>query len=85
MKIGDNLIQLFGHHICTCDVNTVQDILLTDLICRPMPDRYVERYGPVTDVSRQPVPRSLSRPVKRRASTDDDGQKKKGGFGKFRK
>lgn len=43
----------------------------------PMPDRYVERYGPVTDVSRQTVPRPLSRPVKRRTSTDDDGQKKK--------
>lgn len=43
----------------------------------PMPDRYVERYGPVTDVSRQSVPRPLSRPVKRRASTEDDGQKKK--------
>ncbi|XP_020628056.1 lethal(3)malignant brain tumor-like protein 2 [Orbicella faveolata] len=43
----------------------------------PMPDRYVERYGPVTDVSRPSVPRPLSRPVKRRASTEDDGQKKK--------
>ena len=43
-----------------------------------MPDRFVERYGPVTDVSRQSVPRPLSRPVKRRASTEDDGQKKKG-------
>lgn len=43
----------------------------------PMPDKFVERYGPVTDVSRQSAPRPLSRPVKRRASADDDGQKKK--------
>lgn len=43
----------------------------------PMPDKYVEQYGPVTESSKQPVPRPLSRPVKRRVSTDDDGQKKK--------
>ena len=54
------------------------------LVCSPMPDKYVERYGPVTDVSRQPVPRPLSRPVKRRASTEDDGQKKKGWLGQFK-
>lgn len=42
-----------------------------------MPDKFVERYGPVTDVGRQSLPRPLSRPVKRRTSADDDGQKKK--------
>lgn len=43
----------------------------------PMPDRYVERYGPVTDVNRQTIAKPLSRPLKRRNSTEDDGQKKK--------
>ena len=43
-----------------------------------MPDKYVERYGPIVDPSRQSVTRPLSRPVKRRSSTEDEGQKKKG-------
>lgn len=44
----------------------------------PMPDRYVERYGPMPDgTSRHPVSKPLSRPVKRRTSIDDEGHKKK--------
>ena len=51
------------------------------LNCRPMPDRYVERYGPMPDgSSRHPVSKPLSRPVKRRTSIDDEGHKKKGWF-----
>ena len=51
------------------------------LTCRPMPDRYVERYGPMPDgSSRHPVSKPLSRPVKRRTSIDDEGHKKKGWF-----
>ena len=51
------------------------------LTCRPMPDRYVERYGPMPDgTSRHPVSKPLSRPVKRRTSIDDEGHKKKGWF-----
>ena len=52
----------------------------SQLPCSPMPDRYVERYGPVTDVNRQTIAKPLSRPLKRRNSTEDDGQKKKGQF-----
>ncbi|CAH3194214.1 unnamed protein product, partial [Porites evermanni] len=49
----------------------------------PMPDRYVERYGPLPDgSSRHPVSKPLSRPVKRRTSIDDEGHKKKGWFKK---
>ena len=55
------------------------------LTCRPMPDRYVERYGPMPDgSSRHPVSKPLSRPVKRRTSIDDEGHKKKGWFKKMK-
>lgn len=55
------------------------------LNCRPMPDRYVERYGPLPDgSSRHPVSKPLSRPVKRRTSIDDEGHKKKGWFKKMK-
>ena len=55
------------------------------LNCRPMPDRYVERYGPMPDgTSRHPVSKPLSRPVKRRTSIDDEGHKKKGWFKKMK-
>lgn len=63
---------------CVSAMQVITELIYRFLCYRPMPDRYVERYGPVTDVSRQSVPRPLSRPVKRRASTEDDGQKKKG-------
>ena len=50
-----------------------------------MPDRYVERYGPMPDgSSRHPVSKPLSRPVKRRTSIDDEGHKKKGWFKKMK-
>ena len=71
------------HFTCYFHVTSAEDFFPV-LVCSPMPDKYVERYGPVTDVSRQPVPRPLSRPVKRRTSTEDDGQKKKGWFGQFK-
>lgn len=71
-------------HFRRCFHVTSAEDFFAVLVCSPMPDKYVERYGPVTDVSRQPVPRPLSRPVKRRTSTEDDGQKKKGWFGQFK-
>ena len=60
------------------DNHSLNEVALT---CRPMPDRYVERYGPMPDgSSRHPVSKPLSRPVKRRTSIDDEGHKKKGWF-----
>ena len=49
-----------------------------------MPDKYVERYGPLLEIARQPIARPppasrAIKPAKRKSPTEEDkSQKKKG-------